>query len=113
METGKRKGREIMSKTKKEKKQEDKHEKVVGKLLKLLAEEYPGSPVASIHALRQAMMIYFKALSIAECSDEKRDKLGKELIHETHKEFKRFVDYFHEDLLKAWEEDKKEENQSE
>lgn len=97
----------------KEKKQEDKHNQVIGKLLQQLTEAYPDSLVDGIHAMRQAMMIQFKALSLVECGHENLDKFGKEIIWQTHKEFKRFVDHLNDDLLKTWKEDKKDEKEKE
>lgn len=93
----------------KEKKEEDKHNKVVGKLIKLLNSEYPGSPIDGIHIMREAMMIYFKALSLSHYHNDENVHSGTiVLVHNMHSELKRFIDFFHEDLAKMCEEEMKE-----
>lgn len=93
----------------KDKKKDDKHNKVIGKLLQQLTEVYPDSLVDGIHALKQAMMIQFKALSLVECDHKNLEKYGKELIWKLHEEFKQFIDQLNDALLKTWKEDKTEE----
>ncbi len=85
-------------------------EKCQGELLMCLIESFPVSIIDRIHSLTGAMNVQFKALSLTkwmDLEDEEREKQGKKLIDDTHKEFLTYITDLHENLLKLWEEDKK------
>lgn len=73
-----------------------------------LIESFPISITDRIHSLTAAMNVQFKALSLTKWmdTDGDKEKFGKALIDDTHKEFLTYITNLHKDLLKLWKDDK-------